>query len=169
MRVIDPEVLGSWEEFIREWCSYGGNNKWVVKDPDALGSYLVETGASLRRLREGRPINKLIINVDYDDGAAVATEDLARSLAMKVLDAKFGESGQAARELDALARRVTGVGKAKGIAAYARILLSSGIPVLMSAWHRDVYDILMKELSDFRSEERRVGKECVRTCRSRWS
>src|SRR3546814_1750525 len=27
MRVIDPEVLGSWEEFIREWCSYGGNNR----------------------------------------------------------------------------------------------------------------------------------------------
>src|SRR3546814_1245604 len=24
-------------------------------------------------------------------------------------------------------------------------------------------------LSDFRSEERRVGKECVSTCRSRWS
>src|SRR3546814_13090241 len=23
--------------------------------------------------------------------------------------------------------------------------------------------------ADFRSEERRVGKECVRTCRSRWS
>src|SRR3546814_19220976 len=90
MRVIDPEVLGSWEEFIREWCSYGGNNKWVVKDPDALGSYLVETGASLRRLREGRPLNKLIINVDYDDGAEVATEDLARSIAMKVLDAKIG-------------------------------------------------------------------------------
>src|SRR3546814_11340921 len=25
------------------------------------------------------------------------------------------------------------------------------------------------EMSDQRSEERRVGKECVRTCRSRWS
>src|SRR3546814_5265408 len=25
------------------------------------------------------------------------------------------------------------------------------------------------ELTDHRSEERRVGKECVRTCRSRWS
>src|SRR3546814_6657983 len=25
------------------------------------------------------------------------------------------------------------------------------------------------EFADFRSEERRVGKECVSTCRSRWS
>lgn len=150
MRVIDPDVLGSWEEFTREWCVYGGNNKWIVEDPDALGSYLRESGVFIRRLREGRPINKIVVNVDFDDGAAVAAEDLARSLAMKVLDGKFGESGQAARELDALARRITGVGKAKGIAAYARILLSAGIPVLMSAWHRDVYDILLKELSDFK-------------------
>src|SRR3546814_12328049 len=26
-----------------------------------------------------------------------------------------------------------------------------------------------KTIADFRSEERRVGKECVSTCRSRWS
>src|SRR3546814_18841160 len=28
---------------------------------------------------------------------------------------------------------------------------------------------LVKQDEDFRSEERRVGKECVSTCRSRWS
>src|SRR3546814_12144739 len=28
---------------------------------------------------------------------------------------------------------------------------------------------VMKEVIDNRSEERRVGKECVSTCRSRWS
>ena len=27
----------------------------------------------------------------------------------------------------------------------------------------------LNEKRDFRSEERRVGKECVSTCRSRWS
>ena len=30
-------------------------------------------------------------------------------------------------------------------------------------------DELKKQLSENRSEERRVGKECVTTCRSRWS
>src|SRR3546814_13686463 len=28
---------------------------------------------------------------------------------------------------------------------------------------------LLRETNDGRSEERRVGKECVRTCRTRWS
>ncbi|WP_318911525.1 DEAD/DEAH box helicase family protein [Shinella zoogloeoides] len=150
MRIIDADVLGSWEEFTREWCVMGSANKWIVTDPDALGAYLVEAGCHLRRLREGRPINKIIVNVDYDDSEAERTEDLARALAMKVLESKFGESGEAARQLDSLQRRVTGVGKAKGIAAYAKLLLAAGHPVLLSAWHRDVYEILLKELKDFR-------------------
>src|SRR3546814_20287893 len=39
-----------------------------------------------------------------------------------------------------------------------------GIP-LDGAWHRGVRG----HLDALRSEERRVGKECVSTCRSRWS
>src|SRR3546814_12595228 len=38
----------------------------------------------------------------------------------------------------------------------ATLLLSRGVPMLLGG-------------DEFRSEERRVGKECVRTCRSRWS
>src|SRR3546814_13187367 len=30
-------------------------------------------------------------------------------------------------------------------------------------------DQVLQHLADIRSEERRVGKECVSTCRSRWS
>src|SRR3546814_19619173 len=33
----------------------------------------------------------------------------------------------------------------------------------------DIKEMVEKEAADFRSEERRVGKECVRTCRYRWS
>src|SRR3546814_12715682 len=33
------------------------------------------------------------------------------------------------------------------------------------AWTHAIFDAAKK----YRSEERRVGKECVRTCRSRWS
>src|SRR3546814_18565993 len=32
-----------------------------------------------------------------------------------------------------------------------------------------LWTILSRELPELRSEERRVGKECVSTCRSRWS
>lgn len=150
MSFIDPDVLGSWIEFITEWCYMGDSHHWLVRDPDALGMYLKSTGAFLRRVRQGRPVNRLVVKVAYDDTETVKHEEITRALAMKVLESKFGESGQAARELDAMARRLTGVGKARGIAAYARILLSAGIPIIMSLWHRDVYDIIMKELSEFR-------------------
>src|SRR3546814_19620816 len=70
----------------------------------------------------------------------------------------------------------------------ARFLLEKGYRVLVSEWHpiirygvRHDWRRLVAypcELSDevawgnilaFRSEERRVGKECVSQCRSRWS
>src|SRR3546814_15453550 len=35
--------------------------------------------------------------------------------------------------------------------------------------HWQCYRWLDRELAAYRSEERRVGKECVSTCRSRWS
>src|SRR3546814_5639150 len=42
---------------------------------------------------------------------------------------------------------------------------------LARAEHPDVIisDIMMPKVSGLRSEERRVGTECVSTCRSRWS
>ena len=50
-------------------------------------------------------------------------------------------------------------------------------PLLLWAGHRRTWDSLGEESwrtwaclgSDTRSEERRVGKECLRLCRSRWS
>src|SRR3546814_12448865 len=33
----------------------------------------------------------------------------------------------------------------------------------------DIHEFLTDPFLDLRSEERRVGKECVSTCRSRWS
>ena len=53
-------------------------------------------------------------------------------------------------ELDKLLRRVTGIAKARHVAAYVRILLESGAPVLLAGWHRDVYDIWRGALAEFR-------------------
>src|SRR3546814_17676315 len=55
----------------------------------------------------------------------------------------------------------------------AAIRLSGGSNHLPLLWrffasHRAALMRLARTL-DFRSEERRVGKECVSTCRSRWS
>src|SRR3546814_16186831 len=70
-------------------------------------------------------------------------------------------------------------------AAFAMFMFSlAGIPPLFGFWPKflvfnaavaadlvplAVIGIAASVIGAFRSEERRVGKECVRTCRSRWS
>lgn len=149
MQYIDPDILGPWDEFCREWCIIR-RGKWVVQDPDALGAYLRQSLVVIRRKGQGRKVNRILVNVDYDEAVAAASEDLARTLAMKVVAGSFAESGQASRELDALARHTTGVAKAKGVSAYVRILLEQDVPVILAGWHRDVYAIWLEELAEFK-------------------
>src|SRR3546814_14569594 len=49
--------------------------------------------------------------------------------------------------------------------------LQAGRPMLVNVWASWCGPCIeeMPELQRFRSEDRRVGKECVSTCRSRWS
>src|SRR3546814_14456146 len=46
---------------------------------------------------------------------------------------------------------------------------SSALPALKSAKVEENFDEALLYTVPLRSEERRVGKECVSTCRSRWS
>jgi SNF2 family DNA or RNA helicase len=151
MGIIKPGCLGTREDFTREWTSNGK----VVKEPEALGTYLRDNYLMLRRTRAdvGRelpPINKIVATVDYDAKEVQNAEDLARILAVKATTGTFVERGQAGRELDIFIRHMTGVSKAKSVADYVRILLESGEPVLLAGWHRDVYEIWMRELADFK-------------------
>jgi hypothetical protein len=149
MRYIDPDVLGPWEEFCREWCKMASGGKWAVSDPDALGSYLRESGVFIRRLKQGRPINKIPIEVDFDEEIADNAEALARQLAIKVVSGSFVEAGSAARELDAFARMQTGLAKAKSVAVLAKMYLDKKIPIIIGLWHRQVYEIIRDYLKDF--------------------
>lgn len=148
--LIAPGSLGTREEFLREWCVSRGIGKWAVADPDALGTYLREQHIMLRRVRTGRPVNTIVRQVDYDEDVADGARALARSLALKMTQGSFVERGQAARELDLLARQVTGVAKARSVAAFVRVLLEAGQPVLLAGWHREVYDIWIDALADHR-------------------
>ena len=150
LQYIDPDVLGPWDEFTREWCRMASGGKWAVKDPDALGSYLRESGVFLRRLKQGRPINKIPIEVDFDEDIADSAADLARMLAIKVVSGSFVEAGSASRELDAFARLQTGLAKVKSVAGLARIYLEKGVPLVIGLWHRQCYDIMMEDLKEFR-------------------
>jgi hypothetical protein len=154
LNLIKPGCLGDQYDFLREWTIPIGKNKYKVNDPAALGTYLRENYLFLRRTRKdvGRElpmINKIVYTVGYDSKEVERAEDIAKMLAIKVTGGSFVERGQAARELDAYARHITGVSKAREVAAFVRILLESGEPVVLSGWHRDVYDIWKEELGDF--------------------
>ena len=143
-----PGILGTWEEFCIAWCTRIGSH-WVVKDPDALGTYLRELNVMLHRPRDGRPVNKQMIEVPFDVRAEKESSDLEKVLAIKAISGVWGESGQAARELDQIVRHDTGVGKAIGVAGFVRMLLKNKRKVLLFGWHRDVYDIWRRELAEF--------------------
>jgi SNF2 family DNA or RNA helicase len=154
MDLLKPGVLGRRDDFLREWAIPYGDH-WKIKDPPALGTYLREQGLMLRRTRQevGRelpPINKIIHEVETDEEELNKAEDLARQLALKVISGDFTQRGQAARELDMLARHTTGMAKARPVANYVKFLLESGEKVVLAGWHRDVYDIWLAELKDFK-------------------
>lgn len=149
VEAIEPGALGGYWDFDREWCSHNGS-KAVVKDPEALGTYLREMQLVLRRERAGGNVNTVPIEVEYDQQVEADSVDLMRILATTVVSGSFSERGQAARELDIMARMVTGLAKAKAVAAYVRLLLEAGLPVLLAGWHREVYHIWGEELGEFK-------------------
>lgn len=151
---IAPGALGSWSEFTINWCTTNGSH-WIVKEPEALGAYLQEEGIALRRTCADQevastlpPLSKVVIEVDWDDGAETTDRELQRRLATRVLHGSFVERGMAARELDLLLRQETGIAKAASVAAYVRTLAEAGEPVLVAGWHRAVYKTLMDRLAD---------------------
>jgi SNF2 family DNA or RNA helicase len=148
--ILNEGCLGFKWDFLREWTT---DNK-RVKDPKALGVYLRNNFMFLRRMpedvgRELPSINKIVQNVDFDKRTIQDAEKLMEQLALRVLNASFTEKGQAARELDRLARKHTGLAKAKAVAEYVKILLDNERPVLLAGWHRDVYEIWEEELADY--------------------
>lgn len=150
---IKPGLLGSREDFIREWCTDQDGRKGIVKDPDALGAYLRESLVLLRRTKAdvGQSAKQLAPHIEWvepDSRSVQESEDLAAQLAIRTLSSSFADSGQAAREFDLRLREMTGIAKAKATASYVRMLVETGIPVLLFGWHREVYSIWLNELKD---------------------
>ena len=151
---LEEGCLGDWWDFVREWCAPGPGGKWVVKDPAALGTFLRENHLALRRTRtdvghERKFPNTIIHAIDADTEKLDDEAALMASLAKQVIGGSFTERGQAAREFDMRLRHATGLAKARHVAAFVKILLAAGQPVLLCGWHRDVYDVWMQELAAF--------------------
>lgn len=151
MGFIDKSVLGSLQDFSREWV----DDYRRIRDPKALGTYLREQHVFLRRLKgdvgqEMPKVSRLVENVDCDAKAVQSIEDLAKKLAIRATEGSFVERGQATRELDMMVRQATGVSKARAVAQFARLMVEAGEPVLLVGWHREVYDIWLRELADLK-------------------
>lgn len=156
LNILAPGALGTEEEFKREWCARGPGDNWIVENPQALGTFLREKRIAIRRTekdvgKERPPLNVITHTVPFDQNVFQADDALIRQLAQRVLTAEtFHERGKAARDFDMLLRKITGVAKAPHVAAFVRILLEAGQPVVLCGWHREVYDIWLRELSRFR-------------------
>jgi hypothetical protein len=147
--IIRPGLLGTREDFYREWCA----SSVGIKDPKALGTYLREQHTFLRRTRldvgqDLPPVSRIIENIDYDFDAMHSVDDLAHRLAVRATTAEFTERGQAVRELDMRVRQATGIAKAKTVAQFVRLIIEGGERCVVYGWHREVYDIWLKELAD---------------------
>lgn len=153
--ILAPDVLGSRDEFVREWGAGSYNDHVAVNDPHALGNYLRSEGLMLGRTRKevGRELPEVIrvvqpIDADEDEidkltGNAV---ELAQLILASSTESK--ERWKASGDLDWKLRQATGIAKAPYVAAFVRMLLESEERVVLFAWHRAVYDLWAQLLKD---------------------
>lgn len=153
MDILRPGELGSQEEFNREWCHCAGNGKWIVNDPLALRSFLLDNGMMIRRTRKdvGRelpPLVKIQHKCQFNPALLEGMKDDALQLAKKILssESSFVEKGMAAREFDSKIRQTTGIAKAAYIGAMAGEIAATGQKIIVAGWHREVYQIIMSAL-----------------------
>lgn len=148
--IVKPGCLSTRDDFMREWCNWTDK----VKDPKALGSYLRTNHLFLRRTYNEAGVkrneaNRIKISVAYDKGEIKKIEDRATALAVNIFRGSFTERGDAARQFDIMLRQATGIAKARGVAAFVKMLLETEQNVVLAGWHRDVYSIWLKDLAEF--------------------
>jgi SNF2 family DNA or RNA helicase len=152
LNILNEGCLGFRDNFLREWTT---DYQKVISNPKALGTYLRDSFFFLRRTpedvgRELPTINKIVQNIDFDHKTVKDHEDLMKALALKLLNSdNFNEQGVAARELNIMVRKITGISKARAVAEYVKILLDNGRPVILTGWHRDVYEIWEESFADY--------------------
>ena len=152
---LRPDALGSNAEFLREWCDVNSRHS-SIRDPKAFGTYLREQGIMIRRTRTeaGRELPAFQVIPQYIDADLAEIEKVSKNVAeLAKIILQQGRKGfdkmKAAEELDMRMRQVTGVAKAPFVAEFVKLLVDSGEPVVVYAWHREVYSILRDKLKDY--------------------
>lgn len=163
IEVLSPGVLGTRDEFLREWC-----RDQLIEDTQAFGDYLRREGLMLVRTRKdvGRelpPVNKLVHPIEIDMQALDKVRGTAVDLATTILKASQSyrnEKFQAAGEFNVMLRQATGIAKAPHVAAFVKMLLESEEKVVLFGWHHEVYSIWLEALAEFKPVLY-TGKESV--------
>ncbi|HAT2714706.1 TPA: DEAD/DEAH box helicase [Aeromonas hydrophila] len=158
IQVLLPDSLGSYEEFVREWCDVGSSDrKTRLREPAEFGEYLRRSGIMLRRTRAevGRelpPLTKIPYEIEMNKAVLHNMTSDAVMLAKTILAANEryrGERMQASGEFDRLMRQATGIAKAPFVCEFVRLLIESGQKVVLFGWHREVYNIWLEQLAEF--------------------
>lgn len=158
VNVLQPDALGDYHEFVREWCTGGyEDGKHRLKDPEAFGEHLRREGIMLRRTRAevGRELpalTKISVEIEHDQKVLDRYKGDALRLAQTILQKNQAYKTQrmeAAGEFDRLMRQACGIAKAPYVADFVRMLVEEGRQVLLFGWHRDVYRIWLDALADF--------------------
>jgi superfamily II DNA or RNA helicase len=152
MGILRPDALGTAEEFLTEW----GGARETVRDPKAFGAYLRAEGLMLRRTRsevgrELEALSRIPHQIEADTEAIDRIAGQAAELARVILggnELMRGDKWRASDELSMRLRQATGIAKAPYVAEFVRLLVESGEKVVLFAWHREVYDVLMAKLVD---------------------
>lgn len=151
MDIISPGQLGTKEEFKREWCRKSYHHD-VLDNPDAFGHYLRENFLMVRRTRKevGRelpPLETIVESIEYNEQVLEDVDNVALELAKRIMseNTTFHDKGEAAREFDIRLRQATGIAKASHVAAFVQMLVDDGRKVLLTGWHRAVYDIWQEQ------------------------
>lgn len=159
MEVLFPGELGTFDEFVTEWCHYYSSmDKARIDDPKAFGMHLQDTGMMLRRTRSdvGRELPEaqtILQYVDSDPEHLNKVKGSCVELAKLILSNAQMDRGvkmHAAEELSNRLRQATGIAKAPYVAEFVRLLIEGGEKVVLYGWHRAVYDLWAELLKDFK-------------------
>lgn len=154
MHALCPEVMGTRDEFLREW---GGaayfNGSQDIADPEALKEMLVGTGHFIQRTEEDIEVdlphlNPIEYTVPYDLSVIEQGESSAIQIARAVLrssESTSGNSWSSYGQLDMRMRQATGLAKAPSVITLVEDLAAKD-KVLLFGWHRDVYEMWQESL-----------------------
>jgi SNF2 family DNA or RNA helicase len=156
LNVLKPGVLGTWSEFLAEWCGGEDARGLKIRDPKAFGAYCREQFLMVRHTREevGRelpPVIRVPHRIGSDRAALDSVENSAAELARLILqqnETERGQKWQASEQLNNMLRQATGIAKAPYVADFVRLLVESGEKVVLCGWHREVYTIWNAKLRD---------------------